>query len=134
MSDFWSDFDVIRRPDDTGHVMRLKPVRKRVRVMFGDAELARTNDAVRLLEIGHDIYDPVIYVPRDALLVDIERARKTTHCPLKGDASYYDVILPDRRREDDLVWSYESTVAWAEELRDLLAFTPDRVTMIEEPR
>jgi uncharacterized protein (DUF427 family) len=114
--------------------MRIKRVDKRVRIFFGDTELARTVHARRVIEVGHDIYDPVLYLPRDALLIDIVRSKKTTHCPLKGDASYYDVLLPAGPREDDLIWSYETTMTWAEEIQDLVAFFADRVTIIEEPR
>ena len=69
--------------------MVLKPVERRVRIWFGDHLLAESTNALCLLEIGRKAHDPVFYIPAGDIVFDLEKIEKTTHCPLKGDASYY---------------------------------------------
>jgi uncharacterized protein (DUF427 family) len=52
--------DTIHNPDDPRHYMRIKPVKGRVRILLGGRVLADSTDALRLLEAGHDVYDPVL--------------------------------------------------------------------------
>jgi uncharacterized protein (DUF427 family) len=44
-----------------------------------------------------------------------------THCPWKGDASYYSVVI-DGTGNADAVWYYPAPFAAAEEIRDYVAF------------
>ena len=49
---------------------------------------------------------PRLYVPRDDVRVDLlEPTETTTHCPFKGDASYWSIAAGDARAED-AAWSY----------------------------
>jgi uncharacterized protein (DUF427 family) len=50
---------------------------------------------------------PRVYVPFEDLDQSLlERTRTTTHCPFKGDASYWTLRVGDRVIED-AVWAYE---------------------------
>ena len=53
----------IHNPGDPRHFMRIKPVKGRVRILLGETVLADSRNALRLLEAGHDVYDPVLYIP-----------------------------------------------------------------------
>jgi len=44
-----------------------------------------------------------------------------THCPYKGDASYYTVVVGDRRVEN-AVWAYPEPIAGAPDISDYVAF------------
>ncbi|MCP4303869.1 MAG: DUF427 domain-containing protein [bacterium] len=79
----------IRNPDNPQHLMVVKPVPRRVQVFDGETLLADTTDAVHVLELGKTLYDPVLYVPEGDIRVPLDQVDKTTHCPLKGDASYH---------------------------------------------
>jgi uncharacterized protein (DUF427 family) len=64
-------------------------------------------DSTRALVMRAPGTPDVQYVPRAD--VDMRRlisSERTTHCPYKGDASYWS-IRTGRRVVDDAVWSYE---------------------------
>ena len=54
-----------------------------------------------------------------------------THCPYKGDASYFTVEV-DGRSADNAVWSYVEPFPAVGEIKEHLAFYPNRVDAIEE--
>jgi uncharacterized protein (DUF427 family) len=54
-----------------------------------------------------------------------------THCPYKGDASYYSISAGGKKAEN-AVWSYEAPFPAMAEIKDYLAFYPNRVDGIEE--
>jgi uncharacterized protein (DUF427 family) len=60
----------------------------------------------------------------------LARSDRTTCCPYKGDASYFSIPIGGER-SIDAVWSYEAPYAAVAEIRDHLAFYPDRVDAIE---
>jgi uncharacterized protein (DUF427 family) len=101
----------------------------RVRVTLGGAVIADSARAVRLQEAA---YPPVFYIPReDANMALLTRTTLSTHCPYKGDASYY-TIEAGGRTAKDAVWSYETPFPAMAEIAGHLAFYPNRVDAIEE--
>jgi uncharacterized protein (DUF427 family) len=54
-----------------------------------------------------------------------------THCPYKGDASYFTIRVGGHSAEN-AVWSYERPYPAMAEIKDYLAFYPDRVDKIDE--
>ncbi len=127
--------DTIHNPQEPRHFMRIKPMARRVRVLRGDGVLADSANALRVLEAGRDIYDPVIYVPREDVCAELASAEKNkTFCPIKGHASYFDLLMDDGRTDvAEIAWSYEDTVAEASQLKDHVAFVPDLVLIEEHP-
>jgi len=74
----------------------------------------------------------VQYVPRaDVDMQRLVRSENTTHCPYKGEASYWS-IRTGRRVVDDAVWSYEVPYPDVAAIAGHLAFYADRVDAIEE--
>ena len=63
-------------------------------------------------------------------MASLVRTERRTHCPYKGDASYYS-IQEGGRTADNAVWSYEHPLADVAEIAGYLAFYPDRVEGIE---
>ena len=59
-----------------------------------------------------------------------ERTTNSTHCPYKGDASYYTIKVGDRAAEN-AIWSYETPFPAMKEIEGCLAFYPNRVDKIE---
>jgi uncharacterized protein (DUF427 family) len=104
--------------------VRLEPCAKRIRVLFGGAGVADSRRAVYLFESGHL---PVYYFPledvRTELLVPTE---KRTHCPLKGEASYWSIQVGGRTSED-AAWSYPSPIPGCPDISRLVAFYWHRV-------
>lgn len=110
------------------HPITIERNLKRVVVSVAGRVIADTRDALTLRE-AH--YPPVQYVPRKDVDMDLlMRAQRTTYCPYKGDASYFNIPLGGER-SIDAVWSYEAPYDAVAEIKDHLAFYPDRVDIIE---
>jgi uncharacterized protein (DUF427 family) len=87
------------------HPISLAPFPGRVTIRFGGAEVATSG---RALEMRETTLPPVLYIPReDANLALLQPSPHATHCPYKGDASYYSIEAGGRRAEN-AVWSYET--------------------------
>jgi uncharacterized protein (DUF427 family) len=111
------------------HPISIEPHPKRVRVTFNGRTIA---DTTRALALRETTYKPVFYIPReDADMTAFERSSHSTHCPYKGDASYYSIRVGDKRAEN-AIWSYEQPFPAMAEISERLAFYPNRVDAIEE--
>ena len=110
------------------HPITIKPAPERVRVTFNGKVVADTRRALVLQEAS---YKPVFYIPRDdAQMALFARTSHSTHCPYKGDASYYTIKAGDRASEN-AIWSYETPFPAMKEIEGRLAFYPNRVDKIE---
>jgi uncharacterized protein (DUF427 family) len=89
-------------------------------------------DTTRALSLAEASYRPVIYVPQeDVDFAALERTDHRTHCPYKGEASYY-TIRTAGRSSQNAVWSYEQPLGAVAPIAGYLAFYSDRVDSIEE--
>ena len=101
---------------------------KRVQVLCQGHLIADTRGALSLTEAT---YKPVAYIPReDVQMAVLARTDRSTHCPYKGDASYY-TIDRDGVIAENAVWSYEAPYPAMEAIRGMLAFYPNQVEIIE---
>jgi uncharacterized protein (DUF427 family) len=111
------------------HPITIAPNEKRVRVMFAGKTIADTTRSLTLTEAS---YPPVLYIPRaDADMDLLKGTSHSSHCPYKGDASYFTISV-DGRATDNAVWSYEQPFPAMKEIAGYLAFYPNRVDKIEE--
>jgi Uncharacterized protein conserved in bacteria len=114
---------------DPDHPITITPNANRVRVTFAGTVIADTTHALTLKEAG---YPPVFYVPRgDADMSLLKPTAHTSHCPYKGDASYFSIQAGGHSAEN-AVWSYQQPYPAVKEIKTYLAFYPDRVDKIEE--
>jgi uncharacterized protein (DUF427 family) len=101
----------------------------RVRVTFAGRVVADTRRALSLAEAS---YAPVMYIPpEDVDLTMLERTDHKTHCPYKGEASYYSIRTADRTAQN-AVWSYEQPLAAVAAIAGHMAFYPSRVDSVEQ--
>lgn len=101
----------------------------RVVVKLDGWVIADTHDALTLCEAS---YPPVQYIPRkDVDMSLLARTEHSTRCPYKGDASYYSIV-PGGERSKNAIWTYETPNDAVREIKDHMAFYPDRVDSIEE--
>ena len=99
----------------------------RIVVTVGGKVVADTRDALTLREAT---YPPVQYIPRrDVDMAMLTRSNHTTHCPYKGDASYYS-IPAGGDRSLNAVWTYETPFEAMAQIKDYVAFYPNRVDEI----
>ena len=111
------------------HPITVAPNAKRVRVIFGDKVIADTTRALTLREAS---YPPVQYIPRaDATMDLLKPTAHVSHCPYKGDASYFTIAAGGKTAEN-AVWSYEKPFPAMAEIAGYLAFYPNRMDAIEE--
>ena len=69
-------------------------------------------------------YDPVLYFdPKDLDMALFSASDHTTHCPYKGDASYYDLTI-DGKTYPNAAWTYQNPIAAAEDIKGFLGFYP----------
>jgi uncharacterized protein (DUF427 family) len=91
------------RIDGPAHRLLFQPFPRRVRAVFGGETVLDTTRGMLLHESN---LLPQLYLPRDDLHSGaLIRTDRRTHCPFKGDASYWSVAVNDRRAEN-AVWAY----------------------------
>jgi len=111
------------------HPIDIEPNPNRVRVLV-DGEIVA--DTLRALTMRESTYEPVFYIPReDVRMPLLERTEHKTHCPYKGDASYYTLRVGERVAAN-AAWSYEDPFPALRAIAGRLAFYPQRVDAIEE--
>jgi len=103
---------------------RLERSRHLVRVVDGGIEVARSSDALRVLETSHP---PVYYLPPQDVRMELMRpAEGRSFCEWKGVASYLDLVAGERRIAR-AAWKYDSPSRAFAELAGYLAFYPGKV-------
>ena len=108
------------------HTVTITPSTAHIRILVDERVIA---DTVRSLLVSESRHDPVYYLP--ASDVDgslLTPSDTTTHCPFKGDASYYSITAGNGQLEDS-VWSYQNPFKECTALAGYLAFYPNRVTL-----
>jgi len=110
------------------HPITISPSPLRIVVRAAGHVIADSRDALTLREAN---YPPVHYIPRkDVDLSLLARTDHATYCPYKGNCSYYS-IPSGAERSVNAVWTYESPYPAVAQIKDHLAFYPDRVEAIE---
>lgn len=98
-------------------------------VRAGGAVLGESTNA---LELREGDYDPVIYFPRqDIAMAFLDATDKSTHCPYKGDATYFSVVTKSTTLEN-AVWSYEAPLDSVADIKDHLAFYVGEAIAVEQ--
>jgi uncharacterized protein (DUF427 family) len=107
-----------------GHRISTRPSRRHVRVERDGQVLADSHRAVELEETG---LPTRYYLPREDVRTDLlTPSDTTTHCPFKGDATYFSAP-----GADDAFWVYEDpSEEDARPVEGLLAPWPGRVDVI----
>ena len=113
------------------HPISIQPNPARVVVSVAGRVMADTRNALTLREAS---YPPVEYIPRkDVDFSELERTDHATYCPYKGDCSYYH-IPAGGKKSVNAVWSYEDPFPAVDQIREHVAFYPDRVDeIVEQP-
>ncbi len=113
------------------HPITIEPNPHRVRVLIGGVIVAETTRALTLKEAT---LPPVQYIPREDAQMDLfDRTDHTSHCPYKGDATYYTVTAGGIVARN-AAWSYEQPLPAAKQIAGHIAFYPEKVDAIEELR
>jgi uncharacterized protein (DUF427 family) len=117
------------------HRISARPAQVRVRVTFKGQVIADTRNAIQMEEAigdGKSTVAPIVYyIPRVDVEMDrLVRTQHRTYCPFKGNASYFSIASGP----ENAVWSYEQPYDEVADIKDLLAFYPEKVDAIEISR
>ncbi|MDH3388912.1 MAG: DUF427 domain-containing protein [Gammaproteobacteria bacterium] len=93
------------------------------RVFYGEALILESNRVIELNEhyAGKD-YAAVIYFPASAFsALETVQTDKSTHCPIKGDASYWSY-----RDSVNGIWCYQEPLPQVRQIKNHYAFDQTR--------
>ena len=106
------------------HPISIEANPSHITITAGGRVIADTRDALTLREAD---YPAVQYIPRrDVHMGALARSEHTTYCPYKGEASYYS-IPAGGDRSLNAVWTYEAPHEAMVQIKEYLAFYPERV-------
>jgi adenylate cyclase len=109
--------------------IRFEPSAQRVRVEFNGVPIA---DSRRALVVHETRLPPAYYFPADDVRMEVlAKTAFTTHCPFKGNASYWSVQVGGRVAEN-AAWAYEDPYREAAPIRGYLSFYPNKVSLLRE--
>lgn len=105
------------------HHVNLEHDNARVRVRFAGETIAESEGVITVRETGRE---PVFYFPRaDVKMERLQRTDRRSHCPFKGQASYFTITGP--QTVSNAVWSYEDPYVEVADLKERVAFYPEKV-------
>jgi uncharacterized protein (DUF427 family) len=115
---------------DANHPITIDADPARVIARVGGTVIADTTAALTLREAG---YPPVHYIPLgDVVPGTLRPSTSDSYCPYKGDAHYFDVVLPGGKELADAVWTYQAPYPAVDAIAGYVAFYTDRVQVVEE--
>ncbi|WP_299685910.1 DUF427 domain-containing protein [uncultured Tateyamaria sp.] len=98
----------------------LEPVTHEIRVELGDAPVAQSSAALRVLETHHA---PTYYIPPEDVVADLSAAPGGSFCEWKGHAAYWTVHAGGISAQA-AAWSYARPTPRFAALAGYLAFYP----------
>ncbi|TSD84917.1 DUF427 domain-containing protein [Mycobacterium sp. KBS0706] len=111
------------------HPITVTPNPGRIVVTVAGKVVADSRNALTLREAS---YPAVQYIPRrDVDMAALQRTDHASYCPYKGDAAYYSIPAGGERTVN-AVWTYERPYDAVAEIKDHVAFYPNRVDSITE--
>ena len=102
-----------------GYEIEFDLIPARVRVEFGGTEIAESDGAMVMYELGHV---PIYYLPRAGLdMACFQATDRETYCPYKGHANYWTVSVGGAVAEN-AIWSYLKPHAELSQLKGFFGF------------
>ena len=110
-----------------GYEIRFVPCSARVRAEFNGACIA---DSTRAVVVHETRLPPAYYFPREDVRMDfLAKNDFSTHCPFKGNASYWSLKVGEQTAEN-AAWAYEEPYREAEPIRGYLSFYRNKISAL----
>ncbi len=107
----------------------ISPHPTRVRVIFNGRKIATSTNA---LDLREGSYPAVTYLPlSDVDMAVLQKSDHKTHCPFKGEASYYDLVY-GKKISANAVWYYADPCPLVALIAGHLAFWGDDISYVSE--
>lgn len=114
----YEDYSIYPSPPE------VKESKKNIKVVFNGEVIAETNSPLLVLEKHHP---PTYYIPLEDIKSEyLKESNMKTHCPFKGEASYWDINV-NGKTISNCVWTYKKPKPGYEILKNHASFYPDRV-------
>lgn len=118
--------------EEKRHYAVVDKYQRKLTIKYKNEIIAETSAALILKEVGKSVYDPVFYLPKEAVSLKLEaEPARQSHCPIKGDASYWNVA--GDFTSNYFAWSYETALPYTKKIEGYIAFNMEYVTFISEP-
>lgn len=118
--------------EEKRHYSVIDAYNRKVTLKYKNEIIAVTTNALILKEVGKSVYNPVFYLPKEDVQINLEaESGRQSHCPIKGDASYWNV--EGDFTENYFAWSYEEALPRAKKIQGYIAFNMQYITFISEP-
>ena len=102
-----------------GYRLSLESEPRRIRAEFRGETIADSNAVLVMHETR---LAPVFYFPRGDVRMDfLTKSDRTTHCPFKGNASYWTIRVGEKSVENG-AWSYETPYDESSSVEKYIAF------------
>lgn len=103
---------------------KIDPDHREIIVQHGDSLVARSTDAVRILETAGA---PAFYLPREDVNMELlKRSDRVTQCEWKGYGTYWHIVIGDETLAN-AAWSYENPFPEYKEIKGMISFYPARL-------
>ncbi|MDX2471055.1 MAG: DUF427 domain-containing protein [SAR324 cluster bacterium] len=101
------------------HYAILEYSKETYQVTFEGQLVAESNATIQLIESAHGkTYPPAIYFPPKLIeSLEVKKNELTTHCPIKGDASYWSY-----KSATNGIWSYENPLEMVKAIKNYFGF------------
>ena len=120
------DEPVYTHPRDPYSRVDILASSRHVRVEVDGTTVAESRSPRILFETG---LPPRYYLPMSDVRLDLLTPTETvTHCPYKGAAAYWSLVLGDKRY-DDLVWCYRAPLPESQKVAGLMCFYNEKVDL-----
>ena len=118
--------------EEKRHYSVIESYKRRLIIKYRNEVIAETTRALILKEIGKGVYDPVFYLPKEDILIKLDlEPKRQSHCPIKGDATYWNV--EGGFTNNYFAWSYEDPLPRSRKIKGYIAFNIEYITFISEP-
>jgi len=98
---------------------------KQIKIVFNDSAIANSCNTYRVLETSHP---PVYYIPPEDIKTEYLHSAnaKRSFCEWKGFASYYDLVVGDKKVVN-AGWYYPQPTENFEPIKNYVAFYPSKM-------
>jgi uncharacterized protein (DUF427 family) len=123
---FEEDEEVFTHPRDPYTRVDILPSSRHVRVEVDGVTVAYSTKPTLLFETGLPVR---YYLPKTDVRMDLLSPTATqSHCPYKGDASYWSLSL-GATLMPDVAWSYRTPLPESQKIAGLVCFFPEKVDL-----
>jgi uncharacterized protein (DUF427 family) len=118
--------------EEKRHYAVIDNYNRKLTIKYLNEVIAETTSALILKEVGKSVYNPVFYLPKENVLINLEsEPNRQSSCPIKGEASYWNIA--GDFADNYFAWSYEDALPRSKKIEGYIAFNMEYITLISEP-